>query len=29
VKTLKLKVYPLLIAVVGVLAASGGYFRAR
>ena len=26
---LKLKVYPLLIAAIGVIAASGGYFRAR
>ena len=24
---LKLKVYPLLIAAIGVIAASGGYFR--
>ncbi|MDX6698871.1 MAG: hypothetical protein QOE65_2268 [Solirubrobacteraceae bacterium] len=26
---LKLKLYPLLIAAIGVIAASGGYFRAR
>jgi hypothetical protein len=26
---LKLKLYPLLIAAIGVLAASGGYFRGR
>ena len=26
---LKLKVYPLLIAAIGVIAASGGYLRAR
>jgi hypothetical protein len=28
-QSLKLKVYPLLIAAIGVLAASGGYFRGR
>jgi hypothetical protein len=27
--TLKLKLYPLLIAAIGVLAASGGGFRSR
>jgi hypothetical protein len=26
---LKLKLYPLLIAVIGVIAASGGYMRTR
>jgi hypothetical protein len=26
---LKLKLYPLLIAAIGVIAASGGYFRGR
>ena len=26
---LKLKVYPLLIAAIGVIAASGGYMRTR
>jgi hypothetical protein len=29
VHNLKLKVYPLLIAAIGVIAASGGYFRGR
>ena len=29
VHSLKLKVYPLLIAAIGVIAASGGYFRGR
>jgi hypothetical protein len=28
-QSLKLKVYPLLIAAIGVLAASGGYMRTR
>jgi len=28
-KSLKLKLYPLLIAAIGVLAASGGTFRSR
>jgi hypothetical protein len=28
-QSLKLKLYPLLIAAIGVLAASGGYFRGR
>jgi hypothetical protein len=29
VQHLKLKVYPLLIAAIGVIAASGGYMRTR
>ena len=29
VQNLKLKLYPLLIAAVGVIAASGGYMRTR
>jgi len=29
VHNLKLKLYPLLFAVIGVIAASGGYFRGR
>ena len=28
-RTLKLKLYPLAIAVIGVIAASGGYIRGR
>ncbi|MEA2443075.1 MAG: hypothetical protein QOJ12_367 [Thermoleophilales bacterium] len=28
-QSLKLKVYPLLIAAIGVIAASGGLFRTR
>jgi hypothetical protein len=28
-KNLKLKLYPLMIAAIGVLAASGGSFRSR
>jgi len=29
VHNIKLKLYPLLIAAIGVIAASGGHFRAR
>jgi hypothetical protein len=29
VHNLKLKLYPLLIAAIGVIAANGGYFRGR
>jgi hypothetical protein len=28
-KNLRLKLYPLMIAAIGVFAASGGYFRGR